>query len=322
MWRILVVFLLFVLLLVSCKQDSPARNSTIAKLQDVRNNLVILRIQDSVYFNSDFEKYLKLSIGEEYKNLSEVSLSRLVDNFIEEKILLDAARDQGMLLTWEEKKQYLAKQTNESVREEKNRPLNEDEVRLLLDRLLVEKYTYSQVKNIEVEEEEIKDYYAKNKREFLLAERVKVSQILLSSEEMAVELLENLKNSTSEDFKRIAQKESIGVEASRGGEMGVFEMGQLPYEMEKVIFSLKEGEVSLVFESSYGFHIFRLDAKYEPELTPEEKASSSIRMKILSQKIKDHLSQHIEDLKDSLEWDFYPQNLYFHYQRISDESVT
>ncbi len=322
MWRIFVIFLLFVFLLASCEQEGPARNTAISELKDARRNLIILQVQDAFYLNSDFERYLKLSIGEEHENLSEVSLSRLVDNFIEEKMLLNAARNQELLLTWEEKKQYLAKHTSESVREEKNKPLNEDEVRLLLDRLLVEKYTYSLVHNIEVEEEEIKEYYDQNKREFLLAERVKVSQILLSSEEKAVELLENLKNSASEDFKKIAQKESIGVEASRGGEMGVFEMGQLPYEMEKVIFSLKEGEVSPVLESSYGFHIFRLDKKYEPELIPEEKASSSIRMKILSQKIKDRISQHIEDLKNSFEWDFYPQNLYFRYQRTSDESIT
>ena len=31
------------------------------------------------------------------------------------------------------------------------------------------------------------------------------------------------------------------------------------------------------------------------------------------------VDQHIQDLECSLEWDFYPQNLYFSYQRISDD---
>lgn len=283
---------------------------------------MILRVQDLYYFNSDFEKYLQLTIGGGYQGLSDISLSRLVDNFVEEKIVLEAAREQEISLSWEEKKEYLAKQTNESMDERNSKTLDQNEINLLLDQLLVEKYTYSLVKDIEVTEEEIESYYAKHRREFLLQERVEVSQILLPNEEKAVELLERLKNSTTDDFKKIAQAESIGVEASRGGKMGIFEMGQLPHEMEKVIFALKEGEVSPVLESSYGYHIFRLDAKHEPELISPEKASSSIRMKILSQKIKEHLSRHVEDLRNSLDWDFFPKNLYFQYQRTLNDSIT
>lgn len=322
MWRLFILFLVFTLLLPGCRKERPAEDSADSVLLEAEKNIMILRVQDTHYFNSDFEKYLQLTIGGEYQSLSDVSLSRLVDHFIEEKIVLEAAREQQVSLSWEEKKEYLAKQTNESMNERSSKPLGENDLNLLLDQLLVEKYTYSLVKDIEVAEQEIEDYYAQHKREFLLQERVEVSQILLPNEERAVELLERLKNSTSDDFKKIAQAESIGVEASRGGKMGIFEIGQLPHEMEKVIFALKEGEVSPVFESSYGYHIFRLDATYEPELIPQEKASSSIRMELLSQKIKEHLSRHIEDLRNFFDWDFFPKNLYFQYQRTLNDSVT
>jgi len=322
MWRLFVLPSVFVLLLPCCSNERPTDSSSDSGLQEAEKNIMILRVQDSNYSNSDFEKYLQLTIGGEYKNLSDISLSRLVDNFIEEKIVLEAAREQEISLSWEEKKEYLVKQRNESPDEMNSKQLDENELNLLLDQLLVEKYTYSLVKDIEVAEEEIEDYYTQHKREFLLQERVEVSQILLPNEEKAVELLERLKNSTSADFKRIAQAESIGVEASKGGKMGIFEMGQLPHEMEKVIFSLKEGEVSPVLESAYGYHIFRLDAKHEPELIPQEKASSSIRMKILNQKIKEHLTLHVESLRDSLDWDFFPKNLYFQYQRTLNDSIT
>jgi parvulin-like peptidyl-prolyl isomerase len=322
MSRLYILFSVFVLLLSSCDKEKREVSSEVSARQEAMKNIIILRIQDSYYFNSDFEKYLQLTIGKGYESLSDVSLSRLVENFIDEKIVLQAAKGQEISLSWEEKKEYLAKQENESLNEFNPRSPDESELDLMLDQLLVEKYTYSLVKDVEVAEEEIEDYYAQHKREFLLQERVDVSQILLPSEERAVEILDRVKDSTSDDFMKIAQAESIGVEASRGGKMGVFEMGQLPSEMEKVIFSLKEGEVSPVFESSYGYHIFRLDAKYEPELIPQEKASSSIRMEILSQKIKEHLSQHIDTLKDSLDWDFFPQNLYFQYQRNLNDSDT
>jgi parvulin-like peptidyl-prolyl isomerase len=320
MWRNLLFLPYFVLLLVNCKPNSPAqRSSSGLDTQETKQNYIVLRVQESFYFNSDFERYLKISLGNDYEELSDISLSRLADNFVEEKIFLEAARNQEMSLTLDEKKEYLAKYVNQPAAEEDKSSLGEEEINLLFDQLLVEKYTYVLIKEIKVEEEEIGEYYLEHKREFLLPERVKVSQILLPSEDKAVEILERVKNAGPEEFRRTAGTESIGVEASKGGEMGVFEMGQLPPEMESIIFSLHEGEVSPVLESSYGFHIFRLDTRFEPELIPEEEAKASIETKILSQKIKDQINRKIQELKDSLEWNFYPQNLYFSYQRIQDE---
>jgi len=287
--------------------------------QEAKKNYIILRVEDTVYFNADFVRFLKLSLGDEYNILSALSLSRLVDNFVEEKLLLAEARNKEILLTWEEKKEFLAKHSSDSALEGESWPLEEEEAELLFEQLLVEKYTYDLVKDIQVETEEVQEYYSEHKREFLLPERVKVSQILLPNEEKAVEILESLKNNDLENFRRLAKAQSVGVEASRGGEMGVFAIGQLPDEMEKAIFALKEGEVSPVLESSYGFHIFRLDSRYEPELISPDQASTSIEMKILSQKVKNRIFQHIKNLKNSLEWEFYKQNLYFPYQRISNE---
>ena len=279
------------------------------------SNNIILEIKDSSYFNSDFEDYIRNLIGNELKDLSPATLSRLFDNFIEEKILLQAAKDNSLSLTWEEKKEYLAKLRNESWSEVRRVPVGEVETKNLFDQLLVEKYTYELVRGIDVSEDEIKEYYESHKKEFLKPERVEVSQILLNTEDKAIEVLEKLKEAQQEQFKEVARKESIGVEASKGGKMGLFEMGELPFEMEKVVFSLKEGELSRVVESSYGYHIFRLDRRYEPELVSLEEASSSIRVEILDQKIKQSILQHVEDLKRSMEWSFYPQNLSFPYQR-------
>lgn len=319
MWRIRVFVLVFIMLLVGCKGNKSVQSPAGMDSQEAKKNYIILRVEDTVYLNADFVRFLKLSLGDEYNILSALSLSRLVDNFVEEKLMLAEARNKEIVLTWEEKKEFLAKHSSDSALEGESWPLEEEGAELLFEQLLVEKYTYDLVKDIQVETEEVQEYYSEHKREFLLPERVKVSQILLPNEEKAVEILESLKNNDLENFRRLAKAQSVGVEASRGGEMGVFAIGQLPDEMEKAIFALKEGEVSLVLESSYGFHIFRLDSRYEPELISPDQASTSIEMKILSQKVKNRIFQHIENLKNSLEWEFYKQNLYFPYQRISNE---
>lgn len=318
-----VIYLLFIsvfffLSFFSCGREKGRDNF---KGYDIRGakkgDKIILKIKDSVYFNSDFENHVRNLIGNEIKSLKAVSLSRLVDNFIEERILLEAAKDKGVSLTWQEKKEYLAKISNDLWREAEKESIDEAENKNLMERLLVEKYTYQLVKNIDVNQDEIKDYYNLHKKEFLKPERVEVSQILLNTEDKAIEVLEKLKGTSEEKFREIARQESIGVEASKGGKMGLFEMGELPFEMEKVVFSLKEGELSPVVESSYGYHIFRLDKRYELELVSLKEASSSIRIKILDKKIEQFMAQHIQELKENMEWSFYPQNLSFPYQRNS-----
>jgi hypothetical protein len=319
MWRLRIFVMALIMLFHGCKGNESVQSPSGLDTQEAKENYIILRVEDTIYFNADFIRFLRLSLGDEYKTLSALSLSRLFDGFIEEKILLEEARNKEILLTWEEKKRFLAKHSSDAALEKERLSVDEEGADLLFEQLLVEKYTYDLVKAIEVDEQEIQEYYNANKREFLLPERVKVSQILLPSEEKAVEILESLKDDDPDHFKKLARVQSIGVEASRGGEMGVFAIGQLPDEMEKTIFALKEGEISQVVESSYGFHIFRLDSRYEPELVSPDQALASIQVKILSQKVKDRISQHIKHLKNSLQWEFYEQNLYFQYQRITDE---
>ena len=224
-------------------------------------------------------------------------------------------------MTVEEQKLYLAKLSRESLHEQGKDSVSPEEFTAHLDRLRIEKYMAQQVQDIDVTEGEVKEYYEQHKREFLKPERVKVSQILLKTEDKAIEVLEKVKNSSEETFRAVARKESKGVEAAKGGEMGIFEMGQLPFEMEKVIFALMTGEISPVVESAYGYHIFRLDQKYEPELVSEEQVISEIRMKIMNQKIKQALLEHLNGLKGQFTWSSYPSNLSFEYQRKSHEEM-
>ncbi len=303
-----------------CSDPSPSDVSQTFDLSDPEKRIhIILRVQDVYYFNADFEKNLQLIVGDEFKTFDMVSLSRLIDSFIEDKMLLTAARNSDLSVSWQEQKEYLSKASNDSFPDGKDSPLDEMETQSLLERLLVEKYIYEIVKNIDVNPDEISAYYEKNKREFLRPDRVSVSQILLDTEEKAIEIFDSVKGSTEGVFQQMAKEVSLGVEASKSGHLGVFELNQLPAEMEKVIFSLKEGEISQVVESAYGFHIFRLDKKMESELEVLEKISSDIRLKILDQKIKQTVAQHLVELKETMDWEFFPKNLSFPYQRNSNE---
>jgi len=274
---------------------------------------IVLDVEGSAFTVSDFDRYVRTNAGT--GKLSDLALSRLFDKFVEEKLLLEAARRQGVSLTQEEKKDYLIKLAGESQPEEAAAPARGEQDESLFDRPLIDKYAYPLLKDIRVQDEEVRSYYEEHKKDFLLPERVRVSQVLLETEEKAVEVLKNLENATEEEFRKIAEEESAGPEAFKGGEMGVFKNGDLPYEMEKVIFALEEGRLSRVVESSYGFHVFRLDKRFPPELLSEEQAAPSIRVRILDGKVKEALASHLEELKGSLAWSSHPEMLNFAYQR-------
>lgn len=305
---------LFILFNCSCKKKNPQDDKeTIDLTEQKRANEVILELEGNEFYNSDFTEYVRNIVGDDLESFDAVTLSNLLDNFIEEKILIQAAKKNEVSITKNERKAYMENISTMNL--DKNNKSTEKEAETLFNRLLVEKYIYEMVKDIKVQDDEIKEYYEAHKKDFFRPGRIMVSQVLLKTKEKAIEIRKRLQNSSEDNFRKIARTESAGVEATNGGKMGTFEVGQFPIEMEKRIFSLEEGELSPVVESPYGYHIFRLDKKFKADLISEEEALSSIRMKILDDKIEKFFSRHMEELKKNMNWKLYEQNLPFPHER-------
>jgi hypothetical protein len=277
----------------------------------------VLRVEKIEFANSDFRAYLDAT-DTDAKGLPVESLSRLFDRFVDEKILLEAAHGRGIVLSEDEKKEFLARlavdpiSASESDRSETVPPEG------AFDRLLVEKYIFLVVRDTQVDGGEVLAYYEQHKKDFLLQERAQVSQILVDTEEKAVSVLRRLERTGEAEFRTIALEESLGPESSKGGVMGVFQPGDLPADMERVIFALDEGRTSRVVESAYGFHIFRLDRKFPPALQTENEAAPEIQKRIMAQKMKDVLATHLRGLKDTMNWRAFTKNLFFTYQRFDE----
>ena len=282
-------------------------------------NLNILEIGDVRYTNADFVHYLTVLAGADAAALKEESVSRLFDDFCDEKVLLAGASREGLALTEEEKHDYLDRLQRDIPPEEAVLLDNPRSRQVFFERLLVEKRLSGLTKDIQITSKEIADYFASNKREFLRSSRVRVSQILIKTDHEAVEILHKVRGADEETFRRFAREFSIGPEAGRGGDMGFYEMNQLPYEMEKVIFSLQTGQVSDVFASVYGQHIFRLDERLEAKLMTEAEAAAGIRARIVDRKREEVLSAYLNELRQNLEWKTHVENLPFTYRRKSNE---
>jgi len=296
------------------KKSPPGPSSSTGPSSDPGN--IVLQVGGSTYRTADFARYAGASVGGNWQKLGAVTLSQFFDKFVDDKLLLQAALNDDISLTPEEKLDWIQKLKEEGwTSEEENAALTSDSGPLA-ERLKVEKFVSGLVKDLSVSDDEVRVYYESHKSQFFLPERVKVSQILVPTEAEAVEVWEKLRAASEDDFRAVAKAESLGPEAAEGGEMGMFQKGQLPAEMEASILSLQAGEISPVVESSYGFHIFRLDEKYGAEQTTLEDASGSIRINLLEQKAREVMARRLLDLRESLDWTAYPESLPFVYQRV------
>lgn len=92
--------------------------------------------------------------------------------------------------------------------------------------------------------EEIKTHFQENGCEFASPERIEFRQIVCNSKEAAQSLGARL--AAGEDMGELARKYSMAPEAANHGKVGWVARGDLDESMEKVLFSLEIGRVSLL----------------------------------------------------------------------------
>ncbi len=131
----------------------------------------------------------------------------------------------------------------------------------------------------EPSDQEIRSFYEDNKTLFKRKERVYLRQIILDELTKAQSVRDELKK---KDFIELAKKYSVAPEAKGGGLVGWVEKGSV--DIFDKAFSLPVGGVSQVLESSYGFHIFKVERKAGPGFATVEEVRQAITQSIKGKK--------------------------------------
>ncbi len=142
---------------------------------------------------------------------------------------------------------------------------------IIRDQLITQQMSGNITGDVEITPSEVKDFSRQTPEDSLpyINLKIQVSQIMMYpplSEEGKFEVREKLlalrkRILEGEKFSTLAVLYSEGPSAPRGGEIGYMAKSELDPEYAEVAFSLKEGAVSRIVESSFGFHIIQLIEK-------------------------------------------------------------
>jgi len=271
-YKTIVLSILF-LMLVSWSVQAEVADRIIAVVNDE-----VITLKE---YNEALKPYLQ-KIEETYqgndkaiviKQTKDAILQRLIDNLlieyeakkrgtnIKDEDVMNVLKD---MLTRQnlEMKDYLKKLEKEGT------PLEavKSEIRSQLMRMRLMRL---EVKSkILVSDQEIGEYYDRHRDEYEGKEAVRIKQILLlipanSSAAAVAKLKEDAgkiqkRAVGGESFDALAAKYSQGPAAAQGGDVGFIEKGGMIPEIEKAAFSLPQGQVSSVIQSSVGFHIIKV----------------------------------------------------------------
>ncbi|MEC4675583.1 MAG: peptidylprolyl isomerase [Nitrospirota bacterium] len=258
---------LFILLLPACSgKDKEQNGDFIARVGDVR-------ITQADY-DREF-RALPAYAQEMFKDAG--GRERFLDEIIKKELLYQEAVKKGLDKTPEFKRKI------------------EDYRKISLISDLFEKEVTSKAM---VSDQEVRDFYEKNKGEFTTISQIRARHILVKTIDEAEKVLARLKK--GEKFEDLAKAVSIDkASAAKGGDLGYFSKGEMVPEFENAAMGLEIGEISRPVKTPFGYHIIKAIDKKAGPAVEFESVKAMIMQKLLGDKQKEIFDKYIAGLKKS-----------------------
>jgi parvulin-like peptidyl-prolyl isomerase len=252
---------------------------------------LIATVNGSEISRLDFERFVALKLGEfTSADTPDALRSQMLDEYIRRRLVLDEATRVGLSINDAEIEQ--AAKENPQVKPAAATARTREE---LARDLLVEKY-YRLVllRDVRVSPEELQQYIEQNQSRLTDRPGFYVREIRVQSQ-LDAERLRSEVTDGKRDFAGVARLHSDAPNAEQGG-LTRYDEGQLPDILERAIKPLRPGDVSPVVQSSYGFHIFKLDRRVQPHPVDERRSQLDDRRAQLTQELIARKNQQAVDL--------------------------
>jgi len=236
---------------------------------------ILAKVGNEAITRLDFETRLKSFPPAAQAGLNDFEKRKqLLDSMIKSRLLFVEGNDKGLT----EKADIKAK------------------LRMMRDDSITQEYVRAYIESkVQVSEEEAEKYYNTNP-EIRDREYLKVSQIVLGSEEEAKRILERLKK--GENFKKLAREHSMDPASKHmGGELEWLEKGKREKEIEETLAKLEKGGVSDIVKANGKYYILKLDERNTVPKPPYLKMKDDIVRRLRYEKIADLAEKEVEALK-------------------------
>ena len=165
---------------------------------------------------------------------------------------------------------------------------------------------------VSVTDAEVAQFYSANQKRFTTPEQRTASHILITKAQGAKPAEEAAAKAKAEavlaevrktpaDFAAIAKSQSQDPgSAPQGGDLGVIERGTMVKSVEDAVYGLKEGEVSGIVPSEFGYHIIKLTSLKPQTQRSLDEAKADIAAEVKKSKLSKKYSELAEQFNDSV----------------------
>jgi len=257
--------------LVGCQGGTPTDTKAEAK----KDGQVLVEVNGASITTTDFNRELK-NLPEYLKAMADTPEGRkeMLDTMVIRELILQQATKDGL---------------------DKSADI-EEKLKDLKKRLIVESFLKKKVETeSQVSDADLQKFYEQNKDKFKTGEQIRASHILVKTEKEAKDILAQIK--AGGNFEELAKKYSVDSSAAKGGDLGWFGKGSMVPVFEKAALSLKEGQVSGVVKSDFGYHIIKLTGKRAAGVRPLEEVKDQIKGAIMPTKQQEVFQKIKEELK-------------------------
>lgn len=244
----------------------------------------------------------------------------VLQNTVDQYVMLDQARRDSVEITDKMVDQNIDQQINAYIEqvgseEELERQMGQSIIQIRADlretyreQMIVQRFQEQKRNEISITRPEVKEFFEEIPEDSLptIPEQVAVSQIVAvpsamqDAREQAREFAEQLRDSVinhDKSIEELAKRHSDGPSASNGGKLPLMSLDDLVAEYSAAASSLEPGEISQVVETSFGFHVIRLNKRQGDQID-----TNHILIEIDSESYDDQAAiQKLEAIKDSVE---------------------
>lgn len=270
---------------------------------------VVAVVDDDPILASEVEAYAQFVMQQDPRKLSsqeeEQLRGQILQELIDRRVLLAEARKDSIVVQDREVDQELQNRLDQEIQnvgseqkleETYGRPLRQlkrDLRERIREGMMIDQVKWRKQQEITVTRGEVEAFW-KEYQDSLpeMPEAVKVRHILRNlrpsqdAREAALKKAWELYNEvkSGKDFEEVAKESSDDPgTASKGGDLGETNRGDLVPAYEEVAFQMKDGEISEPVESSFGFHIIRLDWRHGEKIHTHQ-----ILVRLKSQETEEH----------------------------------